>query len=562
MVTVNPIEVTGIFFFGSLILSFSYLALNKFIKETFRRYGKIIVILFLFNIAIKIPYTSKFFDGQEYEDSYIYKASARAIYEEKYSFSKINPYYPTSCIYGSLNNCRISGICVTNFLGYPYLISLGYHLFGYQINTSNIISLFFSGISIVFVFIAALLLIDKPLFAFICSFVYITIPIFNIFASTSLTEPLSNAYLILVLLLYMTFINLEPEGKKLPFRNILGLSSIAFCMIFLILVKTANISSIFCLPLAASIPLWAEKKVTSRNQKYNLLISLPVFLIVLMLSFFELKFQTAVEINMSDIGVNPFSFSYFKALASIFVLSLTNLQWYLIYTPFFLAGIFFGLKNKKGIYPIFIFFFYFALYTLHYRSYYFTRGVPVVKDEALRYMISIVSIYSIIVGLGIYYLWLWIRRIAWKKMTETLIKSSVTTLLFIILAVSVYFTFKCRAKFVDDEQRSRVAPILKTLEYLNCKNDALITSEPILFQIYGSLDLRLVDFCAIDSQIPKNIVDSLNKSANLFYLETMNRSSPDGERYHAQFQYIDCRLKEEISFGEYYRLFWLVPEQK
>ena len=117
--TLNPIEVTGIFFFGSLILAFSYLTINKFIKNAFKKYWKIIVVLILANIAMKIPYKSDFFDGLEYEDSYIYKTSARAIYEGEYEFSKISPYYPTSCIYGSIKDCRMSAIFVTNFLGYP-----------------------------------------------------------------------------------------------------------------------------------------------------------------------------------------------------------------------------------------------------------------------------------------------------------------------------------------------------------------------------------------------------------------------------------------------------------
>jgi len=126
----NPIEVTGIFFFGSLILAFSYLLITRVVKNDFKKYWKIILVLILINLVLKFPYSSNFFDGLEYEDSYIYKASARAIYEGQYAFSKINPYYPTSCIYGSIKDCRMSAIFVTNFLGYPYLINLGYRLFG------------------------------------------------------------------------------------------------------------------------------------------------------------------------------------------------------------------------------------------------------------------------------------------------------------------------------------------------------------------------------------------------------------------------------------------------
>jgi hypothetical protein len=559
-VTLNPIEVTGIFFFGSLVLAFSYLSKSKFIKSAFKKYWKIFVVLILANIALKIPYKSTFFDGLEYEDSYIYKASARAFHEGEYQFSAINPYYPTSCVYGSLKDCRMSGIFVTNFLGYPYIINLGYRLFGYQKDIANIVSLLFSGISIAFLFIAAFLIIDRLLFALICCFVYITIPIFNVYASTSLTEPLSNAYLILVLLLYLTFINPDIEEKRVQLQNILGLSAIAFSLIFSILVKTTNMSLIFCLPIAGLISLMADKEIKDRNQRKRFLISLPVVCFVFLFSSQVLKFQTGIEINRGDIGVSPFSLSYFKTLAPVFVASFFDLRWYLVYTLFFLAGIFFGLKKRIGILPIVVFSFYFVLYTLHYRSYYFIRGLPVMKDEALRYMTSIVSVFSIIVGLGVYYLWQSIRKTEPNRPARLLGKSLIASLLIAVLAVSMFFTLKCRAYYVEDEYNVRVAPVKKTLEYLGWKDDILITSEHILFQIYGNVDLRLIDFCSIDILIPKEEIDSLIRSASVYYLETIARDSLDEERYRPQLQYLDSKRKEHVYAGQNFSIYRLLPE--
>ncbi len=558
--TLNPFEVTGIFFFGSLVLGFGYLTINKYTRNVFKKYWKIIIILILVNIAMKIPYKSYFFDGLEYEDSYIYKASARALYEGEYEFSAINPYYPTSCICGSLKDCRMSGIFVTNFLGYPYLINLGYRLFGYQINIANIVSLLFSGISIAFLFTAALLIIDKLLFALICCFIYITIPIFNVYASTSLTEPLSNAYLILILLLCLTFMNPDIEGKRVQFQNILGLSAIVFSLIFSILVKTTNISLVVCLPVAGLISLVADKKIKDKYQRNRLLIFLSVIFLVFLFSALVLKFQAAVEINRGDIGANPFSLSYFKSLAPVFVKSFFDFQWYLVYTIFFLTGIVFGLKEKNGILPIIVFVFYFVLYTVHYRSYYFTRGLPVMKDEALRYMTSIVSVYSLIVGLGIYYLWRSIKKATTNSQVRLFDKSLIASLLVIILGVSVFFTLKCRAHFVEDEQNVRVAPVIKTLDYLSTKDDVLITSEHVLFQIYGNANLRLIDFCSIGTLISKEGIDSLIRSASVYYLETISRDSLDEKRYRPQLQYLDSKRKERVYSGQDFRIFRLLPE--
>jgi hypothetical protein len=559
-VTLNPFEVTGIFFFGSLVLGFGYLTINKFTRNVFKKYWKIIIILILANIAMKIPYKSNFFDGLEYEDSYIYKASARALYEGEYQFSAINPYYPTSCVYGSLKDCRMSGIFVTNFLGYPYLINLGYRLFGYQRNIANVVSLLFSGISIAFLFTAALLIIDQLLFALICCFVYITIPIFNVYASTSLTEPLSNACLILALLLYLAFLNSASEGKRLLLKNILGLSAIAFSMIFSISVKTTNISLVFCLPIAGLISLMTDKKSKDRNQRNRFLLSLPVILFVFLISALVLKYQTAIEINRGDIGVNPFSLSFFKMLAPIFAKSFFNFNWYLFYSALFIIGVYFGLRKKNGIFPIVIFFFYFILHTSHYRSYYFTRGVPVAADEALRYMTSLISVYSLIVGLGIYRLWQWLKALGRGRVNVHVRNSISIASAILILGVSIIFTLKCRAYFVEDEYNGRIAPVLKTLEYLKNKDDVLITSEHILFQIYGRADLKLIDFCSIDNQIPEDEVDSLISSANVYYLETMDRGVVDEERYHQQYRYIDSKIKEHVISGNNYQLSKLLRE--
>jgi hypothetical protein len=559
-VTLNPIFLTGIFFFGSLILVFCYFGVDEFIRNAFKQYWKIIVILILVNIVIKIPYKSNYFDGLEYEDSYIYKASARAIYEGDYGLSKINPYYPTSCIYGSLKDCRMSGIFVTNFMGYPYLINLGYRLFGYQINISNIVSLIFSGVSIAFIFLAALLMIDRLLSAIICSFVYLTIPIFNVYASTSLTEPLSNACLIMVLLLYLMFWNTAQEGKRSLLKNVLGLSAITFTLIFSILVKTINISLVFCLPIASLISLIVEKKTKDRKQKNKLLISLPVMFSVFLFSALLLKFQTGLEINRGDIGVNPFSFSYFKALAPIFAASFFNFQWYLVYTLFFLGGIVFGLKKKKGIFTILTFVFYFVLYTLHYRSYYFTRGIAATMDEALRYMTSIISVYALIAGLGIYALWQLIKTSKLIKTYAFAGKSILSALAIFTLAAAIVFTFKARTYFVEDEHNVRIAPVLKTLEYLKNKDSVIITSEHILFQIYGNPDLFLIDFSSIENQVSREKVDEFIQNKDVYYLETMDRTRVGEERYQRQYKYIDSKPKECIFSSNTFRLYRIFGE--
>ena len=556
----SPIYLTGTIFVLSLITSLFFLANKQVVKKIIRKYWRILFILVFINLAIKYPFGNKYFDGLEYEDSYIYKVSARTMYEGSYQYSKINPYYPTSCVFGSLKDCRQSAIFVTNFIGYPYLINLVYHLFGYHKNISNMVSLFFSGISIALIFFVALLIIDQLFFALICCFIYITIPIFNVYASTSLTEQLSNAYLVLVLLIYLAYIGSYQEGERARFQNMLGLSAIVFSMIFAILVKTTNISLVFCLPIAGLISYFKGGKDKGGNPRRRFVISLPFIFAIFFFSLLVLKFQTAVEINRGDIGINPFSISFLKTLAPIFTRSLFKLNWYLIYTIFFIFGLFLALRKKNGTYLVVIYLFYFVLYTLHYRSYYFTRGIPVFEDESIRYMMSFVSIYALIVGLGAYFLWDWIKikTANWSFRIDG--KLIIAFILFIGLGFSVFFTLKCRHYFYEDEQYVRVRPVTNVLDYIKDDKDVLITSEPILFQIYGGANLRIIDFCSIGILFSGKEVDTLIKNSRVYYLETISRDSIDQDRYRDQMRYIDTKPKEHVCVGQNFTLFRLLTE--
>ena len=552
----NPVLVTGLFFIISTILSIYLIINNQHVRKIIVKHWKLLIILVLLNFVFKFPFNLKFFDGLEYEDSYIYKASARSIFEGDYKFSKINPYFPTSCISGSIKECNQPGIYVTNFLGYPYIIHLGYRIFGYHINIANVISLIFSAISIFFLFLVSFLIIDNLNFALICSFIYITIPIFNVYASTALTEPLSNAFLILVLLQFLIFTKSKQKGRNLLLFDILGLAAIASTLIFSILVKTTNLSLVFCLPIAGMIYSFFKCNKKEFN-RYRILSTLPIMIIIFLFSLKILKFPIALEINEADIGVAPFSMSYLKTLAPVFLKSFISLKWYLFYSIFFVFGLYFGLKRKVGLFPIGIFFFYFFLYTSHYRSYYFTRGIPVFEDEALRYMISIISLYSIVVGIGLYYFLKGVKQQLSKRFIFFPYKIVLPALVFIIIVVSTIFTLRDREYFVEDEYISRIEPVKKTLEYMNEESDVLITSEHILFQIYGSSSLRLIDFCSIGDQIELEYIDYLIRSDRVLYLQVGVRDRITEQRYLHQYAFIDSKNRELLYSSDYFNLYRL-----
>jgi len=551
----NPILVTGIIFFSSTMLALYMIINNQHVRKIFTKYWKILIILILLNFVFKFPVNLKFFDGLEYEDSYIYKASARSIYEGNYHFSVINPYFPTSCVFGSINDCNYSAIFVTNYLGYPYLIYLGYSIFGYQVTIANIISLLFSSISIVFLFICALLIIENVVFAGCCSFVFITIPMFNVYSSTSLTEPLSNSYAILGVMIYLMCIY-YPNKLESIYTKIIGTLTIIFTLTFGILVKTTNLSIVYCLPIISFLYLFIGKKHRhNRNAIQKLFITLPGVVIILVFSFVSLDVLGIVDINKGDISQAPFALSYFKDLAPVFLKSFLSIRWHLFYFLFFLIGLFVSIKKGYALFPILIFLFYLALYTTHYRSYYYTRGIEVTIDEAFRYTTSMISFYSLTVGLGIYF---FITKIS-KNLNPYGLKKSLRTILVIlsifILGVSYFYSYQNRAYFIEDELKSRIYPVKRTLEFINHKNISVISSEHILFQIYGNKSLDVIDFNSIDILIPTSLVDERIETKEVIYLQTIENDEINGKRYSKQFEFIESKNKELIYEEDHFRIY-------
>ena len=560
MIELSPIFLTGLFFFSSTIITLLFIINNHHIRELLKNNWKLIIFLVLLNFIFKCPLNFEFFDGLEYEDSYIYKASARSIYENKYHISNVNLFFPTSCVFGSIDNCNHSAIFVTNFLGYPYVIYIGYSIFGYYPFIANIISLAFSSISIIFLFICALLLIKDLLFAATCSFIFITIPMFNIYSSTSLTEPLSNSYAILVLMLYLTFI-FYPNKKRGPsaLSIILGLLALIFTLTFAILVKTTNLSLVFCLPLISIIYVICDKEIRDNKKiKFNLLITIPAILLVLIFSFTILEVLEIVDITRGDIEQDSFSLAYFKDIAPVFLKSFLNFKWHLFYFVFFLLGIFISIKNRLGLFPTIIFAFYFVLYTTHYRSYYYTRGVPVSIDEFFRYTTSMIFVYVLIVGFGIFYFLNYLKKLLKHTRFVLPFKIILFSIIVSLLFISYYFTSKNRSYFIEDEIRSRILPVKKTMEFITNENMAIITSEHILFQVYGDKELELIDFCSIDVLIPTELIDEVIKTREVIYLQTIKSDEIDRQRYPAQFEYIESKEKEILYEEDKFKIYKLL----
>lgn len=551
---------TIFFCFGSIIFTILFCYNNKYIKKIIKDNWRYLLLLILINFLFKCPFDLNFFHGLEYEDAYIYKASARYIYENiSQNNSTINSYLTDSCRFGSLKACHMSSTYSGHLMGYPHLILFFYSIFGYHPDIANFVSLFLSSLSILWVFMLANMIISDKKYILTCCFIYITLPIFNVFASTSLSELTSNFYIGLLLLSYLCYVYYSSdENNSNFFMKTINNSFIFFNLGVLLLIKRENISMVLCLPLCSIAHLYFnQKNINVKKIKERLITLSPIFIIFIFFYIFILDIFSTVEVENIEIGQEAFSIAYLKLLMPIFFQSFFNIEWYFFFSIFLILGLFQIFKEKNVfIFPVIIFLFYFILYALHHRSYYFIKAGEVSMFGTIRYMMGLVSLYAIISGMGLYKSAVYIHQIVSKYQKSYFLKSinrltsiTVATLCFLV-------SFYVRSSFIEEEYRSRIQPVEKTCELISKDKSIIITSVPLLFHIYGGAELGIIDFCSIDKYILKSIKEIMKSDVNLvLLLSKQDLDTLNQQRFIHQFRLIKDIKKVVLYSGEHYLVY-------
>jgi hypothetical protein len=168
-----------------------------------------------------------------------------------------------------------------------------------------------------------------------------------------------------------------------------------------------------------------------------------------------------------------------------------------------------------------------------------------------------IFVYVLIVGFGIFYFLNYLKKLLKHTKFVLAFKIILFSIIVSLLFISYYFTSKNRSYFIEDEIRSRVLPVIKTMEFITNENMTIITSEHILFQVYGDKELELIDFCSIDVLIPTKLIDEAIKTREVIYLQTIKNDEIDRQRYSAQFEYIESKEKEILYEGDKFKIYRL-----
>lgn len=487
------------------------------------------------------PYEQGFFLGQEYEDAYVYTEYSRyLLYNQDFT---VNPLQTKGCVLGSLNNCLMEATYGGHLL---VLSSIGYFVSKYADYTPSVlcmINLLVSLASIFLVYSASHVLSGDRRISMVCSLLYATTPAMSLFHTSGLSETLSSATVLFTFLLYLVLVE-KPDGLEKRAKPVLWIILILVFSLSLLQKRENLILAFMPFITVAKMMLlgqW-ERDKAKRMAVFATIVVLTVLAYHYWIDVSNIEKQEGLDINNVT-----FSLEYFFSLAPVFVRSFFTYKWFFLFSVVALAGMamlpFTFRTNPLYIYPTMLFTAYFLAYTMHYRSYYHVKYGDVNEYEALRYITNFFPFYCLMAGYAVSQ----ILRVFGMKIEK--VKIPVIVLSVILIIYLIHANVILRSEFHKSEQEGRIVPVNETLRHIDQATNAVITDIPLVFQVYASESLVLIDLPSLRTSTNRSVTaDMIRSGKSIYYLKHVtgleNRSR---ERWPEAMAFLDSLQLEEMK---------------
>ena len=94
------------------------------------------------------------------------------------------------------------------------------------------------------------------------------------------------------------------------------------------------------------------------------------------------------------------------------------------------------------------------------------------------------------------------------------------------------------------------------LENVDTTDSYILTSKPLLFQIYGSDNLKIIDFGLIGTGIPEKVFEDVLKNNDVYYLvDKADLTNSNRERFEVQHRQLESRKLLLVHKGSNYWLY-------
>jgi hypothetical protein len=545
-----------VLFWGSVVTSFASFATDLHLHLLLRAHWKVILFCIALVVLWRVPTDGQFFHGMEYEDSYVYTVAGRqmALGARIEPLPDTLPYSITVCTVGSLTSCQESGNFPEHLIGYPYVLSIFSKILGYTPSIGSLVNVLSAAVVDVLVFLLSVLISDDVVAACGAALIFAITPVFAVWGLETSAEPISNGCITVVLWFCLRQIS-RPSTRDDRWQGFAAWCAFTATLLFSLTVKRENLLLPICLPTIAAVLQFANRRAERFNLRNAQWIVLSA---ALALAFsFCIKIVQTTGSETALLNLFPLTFTEMAGFLVTFVRSFFIVQWYGGAAILVLVGAIVAWHLRRlELFPFALFVVYVLLYAIHIRSYYDMRSGHSDPRTALRFSMSLMSLWSILAGIGIASIGGLVRRSSIGKRHAVAAKWIAVGMVASAIAVSYYGTTCLREDAVEDEFRIRIEPSLAAVRVASDdrpRDAYILTLEPLIPQMYSQPSVDILSLPDLDGSVMGKIGFSQSATDLLYLDEEIHHTSADTERYKAQMAYIDhlsrCTLRSTAIFS-------------
>ena len=405
----DALGVVKILLWASALTSLTCFLTDRYLHSLLKTHWKPMLVCVALVVLWRIPTEGGFFHGTEYEDSYVYTVAGRQMAEHlqiKPSGATL-PYSINVCAVGSLTSCKQSDNFPEHLIGYPYIISVFSNILGYRPSVGSIANVVCACFADILIFLLCMVIADNVIAAASAALIFAITPVFAVWGLETSAEPVSNGCMSLALWWCLRYAFARPEHSS-RWHPLVTWCAFTTTLLFSLTVKRENILLAIVLPVIVFLVQFFNKRSQLspiRNAWWIVLGSLVAFIFSLQMKLFQSMGSETVLLNKF-----PITSGELIRLLPVFLRSFLVANWYGGAAILVLIGAAVaGRKRSLALFPLLLFTAYVLLYAFHIRSYYEMQSGNTDPRAALRFSMSLMSMWSILAGLGSASLFGWVR---------------------------------------------------------------------------------------------------------------------------------------------------------
>jgi len=543
----DPLDAVRLLFWGAIISCSALCATDPSLRSIIRRRWKVVLCALILTLLWRIPPGGHFYHGLEYEDSYVYTVAARQVLEHTpgneapFGF----PYSISTCEAGNLHDCSDWQTFPEHLIGAAYVICAYSRIMGYSPDAGGSVALCAACISCCLIVLIVGIVSEDSVAATSAALIFAITPIFAVQGLESSAEPVSNAA-ISVVVFWLVYL-LRYFSRLRPCRAILALLALALSIAFAMTVKRENAFLLIAVPLLLVTIGLRGMSTIPRRKMYVV----GVFSVAVICGLF------AWHLNIAHTGDGELSLltQFRPTLDAVFRIvwaflrSLVDPSWYLGGFVFVVWGMIAWRHQKLSLAVTAVFLGYLAVYALHIRGYYELRSGNSDPRAALRFEMSLMSLWSVLGGLGVAAA---LRRVRFTRVSRQTWTVAAGCAVLGLCALSYAITRSLRIDGVQDEANIRVAPALKAVQLISGpdeKANYVITFEPLVVQMYADPGTNVLDIDMISRDECHRLGLLAGTSQAILVDEDIHHSAADADRYSEQLSFLANFKRTPVYMG-------------